>query len=137
MIFLAEVEDEQHSMRSPRQMLATGFASPAEDYYKSRLNLNSLVVSNKTATYFFRVTSEDYKHIHIYPGDILVIDRSIDPQADCYAVIVLNDYFQLVYVQKKSQSTSFIDTESGRELIDEGLLFWGIITYVVHKYFPE
>jgi DNA polymerase V len=55
----------------------TGFGSPAESYVDKRLDLNELIVDDIYTTYYFKYTGED--KFGINSGDILVVDRSKDP----------------------------------------------------------
>ncbi len=55
----------------------TGFGSPAESYVDKRLDLNDLIVDDIYTTYYFKYTGES--KFGINSGDILVVDRSKDP----------------------------------------------------------
>lgn len=55
----------------------TGFASPAESYVDKRLDLNELIINNVHTTFFFRYMGPDT--FGVTKGNILVIDKSVDP----------------------------------------------------------
>lgn len=55
----------------------TGFASPAESYVDKRLDLNELIIDNVHTTFYFRYMGPDT--LGVKRGNILVIDKSIDP----------------------------------------------------------
>lgn len=55
----------------------TGFASPAESYVDKRLDLNELIVNDVHTTFYFRYMGTDT--LGVKKGNILVIDKSIDP----------------------------------------------------------
>lgn len=65
----------------------TGFASPAESYVDKRLDLNELIVSDTYSTYYFRYKGP--KTLGVEPNDVLVIDRSIQPEIG--DLVVLTD----------------------------------------------
>lgn len=65
----------------------TGFASPAETYVDKRLDLNDLIVGNLYSTFYFRYKGP--KTLGVETNDILVIDRSIEPQEG--DLVVLTD----------------------------------------------
>ena len=56
----------------------TGFGSPAESYVDKRLDLNDLIITDPYTTFFFKYEGED--KFGIKSGDILVVDRSQDPE---------------------------------------------------------
>ena len=58
--------------------VAAGFPSPAEQYIESPLDLNELLVHRPAATFFVRAAGDSMIGAGIRPGDILVVDRSLD-----------------------------------------------------------
>mgnify|MGYP001110636459 CR=1 FL=1 len=55
-----------------------GFPSPAEDYTDRGLDLNEHLVPHPAATFFMRAAG-DATDGDIRDGDLLVVDRSLDP----------------------------------------------------------
>lgn len=56
---------------------AAGFPAPGDDFVEKPLDLNDLLISNPTATFFVRVAGDSMEGARIFDGDILVVDRSI------------------------------------------------------------
>lgn len=59
------------------ERVSAGFPSPAEDYVEKTLDLNELCIQHPAATFFVRVQGESMIEAGIYPGDVLVVDRSL------------------------------------------------------------
>lgn len=57
-----------------------GFASPAADHTEKRIDLNDHLIQNKGATHLFRVKGDSMIDAGIFPGDTLLVDRSIELQ---------------------------------------------------------
>ncbi len=57
-----------------------GFPSPASDYCERKLDLNELCIKTPAATYFVRAQGDSMIDAGIFPGDVLVVDRSITAQ---------------------------------------------------------
>ncbi|WP_321392484.1 translesion error-prone DNA polymerase V autoproteolytic subunit [uncultured Desulfuromusa sp.] len=57
-----------------------GFPSPASDYCERKLDLNELCIKKPAATYFVRAQGDSMVDAGIFPGDILVVDRSLAAQ---------------------------------------------------------
>lgn len=60
--------------------VAAGFPSPAEPYIERGLDLHDHLVRTPAATFFVRVSGESMIGAGILDGDILVMDRSVDPR---------------------------------------------------------
>jgi len=63
-----------------------GFPSPAADYTDSSLDFNQLLVKNPPATFCLRVAGDSMKEAGIYPGDMVVVNRSLRP---CHRDVVV------------------------------------------------
>ena len=70
-----------------------GFPSPADEYVEKGLDLNTYLVRNKVATYFFRVVGDSMTGAHIHDGDMLVVDRSIEPKHGHIVLAVINNEY--------------------------------------------
>jgi DNA polymerase V len=57
--------------------VTAGFPSPATDHCERKLDLNELCVQHPAATYFVRAQGDSMVEAGIFPGDVLVVDRSI------------------------------------------------------------
>ena len=69
--------------------ISAGFPSPADDYIEDWLDLNELLVSNKAATFFLRVKGDSMVNAGIHHGDIIVVDRSLQPVHRAIVVAVV------------------------------------------------
>ena len=66
---------------------ATGFASPAQGYEDTDIDLNRLLVRNPSATYFFRLESGDMEELGLPRGTLLIVDRSREPWLNSIVLI--------------------------------------------------
>jgi len=71
----------------------TGFGSPAESYVDRRLDLNDLIITDPYTTFFFEFDGED--NWGVKTGDILVVDRSVDPNPGDLIVNKSGDKLQI------------------------------------------
>ena len=72
-----------------------GFPSPGEELDTTPLETNQLLIRNPAATFFMRVTGSSMHDAGIYEGDIVVVDRSIEPRNNDVVVAVLNEAYKL------------------------------------------
>lgn len=73
--------------------ISAGFPSPAEEYVEKGLDLNTYLVRNKAATYFFHVVGDSMTGAHIHDGDMLVVDRSVEPKHGHIVLAVINNEY--------------------------------------------
>ena len=114
-----------------------GFPSPAEDYLDRRLDLHQHLVRNEAATFFLRAHGESMLGAGIHDGDLLIVDRSIEP-AHRKVVIAALDGELTVKRLLYREGRVFLAPENPQfEPIDitesEFVHIWGVVTYVVHK----
>src|SRR5438093_13576454 len=67
-----------------------GFPSPADDYLEGALDLNEYLVKHKAATFFWRVTGDSMIGAGIHSGDLLIVDRSLEPKDGNVIIAVLD-----------------------------------------------
>lgn len=71
----------------------TGFASPAESYVNKRLDLNDLIVQDVHTTFYFEYKGTNT--LGVRSGNILVIDRSIEPGEGDLVVLSEKECFKI------------------------------------------
>ena len=72
------------------QLAAAGFPSPADDYIEDLLDLNELLVRNPPATFYVRLRGKSMMAAGLHDGDILVVDRSVEPRTGCIVVATVD-----------------------------------------------
>jgi DNA polymerase V len=74
------------------QSVHAGFPSPADDFIEDMIDLNQVLVPNPTASYLWRVVGDCMIDVKIFPGDVVVVDRSLSPKhRDVVLVIIDGD----------------------------------------------
>jgi DNA polymerase V len=117
--------------------VAAGFPSPADDYLEQALDLNEHLIQHPAATFFVRVDGDSMIGAHIVQGDILIVDRAIEPASGKIVIAVLNGEFTVKRLRKENGSL-FLDAENPKypSLKIEphwDFQIWGTVTYVIHK----
>lgn len=117
--------------------VAAGFPSPAEDYIEGKLDLNKYLIRHPAATFFVRVTGESMINAGIHPGDILIVDRAIEPANKNVVIAVIDGEF-MVKRLSMIQGKVFLmpENENFKPLkIENEMNFevWGVVTNVIHR----
>lgn len=66
-----------------------GFPSPADDHVDRNLDLNEHLIRHPAATYFVRAEGESMRDAGIFSGDLLVVDRSLQPRANDIVIAIV------------------------------------------------
>ena len=115
-----------------------GFPSPATAYIEEDVDLNAHLIKNVPATFVIRVQGKSMTDVGIYDGDLLVVDRSLDPKN--FSTVVANVHDELVVKNFiKSKNQNFLSSGSNNiedKIIineDSNVFIWGVVTYVIHS----
>ena len=114
-----------------------GFPSPADDYIEGSLDLNHHLIKHPAATFFVRVSGESMINAGIYPGDILIVDRSLEAVDKKIVIAVLNG--ELTFKRLRIRCGNPVlepenDTYKPIEITpDMAFEIWGVVTNVIHK----
>jgi len=117
--------------------VGAGFPSPATDYVEDDIDLNAHLIKNIPSTFLIRVQGKSMESVEIHDGDLLVVDRSLDPKN--FSTVVANVNEELIvktFLKEKNQS--FL-TSGSKKLKDKinltenpEIFIWGVVTYVIH-----
>ena len=112
-----------------------GFPSPAADHYDKRLDLNEHLVLHPEATFFLRVKGDSMIGAGIDDGDIMVIDRSLEPANNKIAVCFIDGEFTVKRIRKEKNAVYLMPENPVYPPIkiteENELIIWGIVTYVI------
>ncbi len=119
------------------QGISAGFPSPADDFKEIRISLDKELVKNKDATFYARVDGDSMIGAGLNHGDLLVIDRSLNPENGKVAVCLIDGEFTVKRIKKKKEKL-FLMPENKKykpiELKEENeLIIWGVVEYVIKK----
>lgn len=110
---------------------AAGFPAPGDDLVEQSLDLNELLIDNPTATFFVRVSGDSMEGARIFEGDILIIDRAVEPIPG--KIVVAAVYGELVVKRLEKTPTGLAlvsENEAyGPIVIDDsdGCFIWGVV----------
>jgi DNA polymerase V len=126
--------DRRHEPRPVRSSVAVSFGSPAQDSGVARLDLNDVLIRHPQATFLVRATSDAMLEAGIGDGDLLLVDRSIEPQHGHVVIAVVEHEFlcrRLVThdgLCLRASDPALADILPGE---GDDLQVWGVVTTVV------
>jgi DNA polymerase V len=115
--------------------IKAGFPSPAADFEEDKISLDQMVVKHKEATFYARVKGNSMTEAGINDGDILVIDRSLEPRNNKVAVCYIDGEFTVKRIQKDKDCVWLMPENSSFPPIkvteENELIIWGMVTHVL------
>lgn len=114
-----------------------GFPSPADDYVDQRLDLNDHLIDHPAATFFVRVTGDSMTGASIHDGDLLVVDRALEPVAGRIVIAAVNGELTVKRLALR-EGMAWLEPDNPAYAplpITEGLdcVIWGVVTRVIHS----
>ena len=117
--------------------VGAGFPSPATDYVEDDIDLNAHLIKNIPSTFLIRVQGKSMESVEIHDGDLLVVDRSLNPKN--FSTVVANVNEELIVKTYLKEKDQFFLTSGSKKLKDKinltenpEILIWGVVTYVIH-----
>ena len=116
-----------------------GFPSPGEDM-REKLDLIKLLVKHKASTFFFRISGVSMIDAALDEGDIIIVDRAIDPYNNCKAVCYIDGEYTVKRIEigdgcarlmpANENNTTYRPIEVTPE---NNFMIWGVVTWVIKK----
>nr|WP_162126712.1 translesion error-prone DNA polymerase V autoproteolytic subunit [Flavobacterium phycosphaerae] len=117
--------------------IKAGFPSPAADFDETRISLDNVLVKNHEATFYAKASGTSMTGAGIDDGDIMVIDRSLEPTDGKIAVCCIDGEFTVKRIQIQKDGLFLLPENKDFQPIkvtqDNQLLIWGIVTYVIKR----
>jgi len=117
--------------------IQAGFPSPAQDYSGETIDLNRDLIMHPASTFYGRVAGDSMSDEGITEGDILVIDKSIEPEDGDLAVCCLDGDFTLKRIKFDRRQQKLFLMPSNRhyrpiEVTPENeFMVWGVVIYTI------
>ncbi len=118
--------------------IRAGFPSPADDFIELSIDLNKHLIKHKDTTFFATVKGHSMKNAGIYDGDLLIIDKSLEPQNDKIAICQIDGEFTVKRIKIEGNVVWLIaeneDFKPIKVTPENELIIWGIVTASIKKF---
>ena len=129
-----QVGNEVVFMENPVQ---AGFPSPADDFKADKISLDLALVKNKETTFYARIKGESMIDADMDEGDILVIDRSIEPSDGKIAVCMIDGQFTVKQIKVGKDCLWLMPYNKNYQPIrvteENDFMVWGVVTYIIKQ----
>lgn len=120
------------------QGIRAGFPSPAQDYISQVIDLNKELIKHPASTFYGRVSGDSMKDAGLSDGDILVIDKSLEPRTGDMAVCYVDGEFTIKYIRIEKDVIWLVPANDDYDPIkvtsENTFLVWGIVTYSIKNH---
>lgn len=129
---------EQISLPFFSVKIAAGFPSPAEDHITDNIDLNKHLIKHPAATFFVQVSGHSMKDVGIYDGDILIVDRALDPKDGSIVVAIIDGEFTVKRIKLENQNIYLLPENSEFTPIkispEMDFSIWGVVSTTIRKF---
>ena len=119
------------------QGVSAGFPSPADDFKEIRISLDKELVKNSESTFYAKVSGDSMIEAGLDDGDLIVIDRSLEPENGKIAVCFIDGEFTVKRIKKEEKKLFLMPHNKKYKPIEvkdfNELIIWGIVEYVIKK----
>ena len=117
--------------------ISAGFPSPAIDFVEHDIDLNKILIKNKSSTFLGQVIGNSLMKIGIYDGDYIIIDRSLTPVNNDFVVCVIDGDFTTKRIQIHNDCCWLYPENDEYKPIkvtkDNEFTIWGVLTHSIRK----
>lgn len=135
--------DASVKIRRVQTGIKAGFPSPAGDFVFDTIDLNRELIKDPDTTFLARVSGNSMQDMRIYDGDLILVDRSLEPMDGRVAVCYLEGEFTLkrLKIEKEAGVVQRVLLCPANEQFpvieiqpENDFVIWGILTYAITKY---
>ena len=130
-------DDVVSSITMFTESVQAGFPSPADDHIDMQMNLHDHLVNNADSTFCVRAIGESMKDAGIKSGDIMIVDRAVEPKNRSIILALIDGEFTVKRVNVNDEelylmpeNSNFVPIKITKEM---DFKVWGVVTYIIHK----
>lgn len=118
--------------------ISAGFPSPADDFIDATIDLNKEFIKNPSATFYGRVKGNSMKNAGIDNGDLLIIDKSLEPKDGKIAVCYIDGEFTVKRIKLEKDCLWLVPENDLYKPIkvtaDNDFIVWGMVIHVIKSF---
>ena len=120
-----------------KEAVECGFPSPARDFTEGTIDLNEELIPRPNSTFIVRARGDSMIGSGIYPGDLLIVDRSLSPRDGSIIIAVLDGELSVKALKLNNDRVTLSSSNPNYSdvIVSEEMDFtiWGVCTNVVHN----
>lgn len=137
-VFFAPITTTELELPLANSGISAGFPSPADDFLDAGIDLNKELIRNPYSTFYGKVRGDSMKDLGIHNGDLLIIDKSLEPQNGKIAVCFIDGEFTVKKIKIETDCCWLVPANEEYKPLkvteQNDFIIWGIVTNVI-KFF--
>lgn len=142
MLSIFNVKPSQRSLALPFPEVLiraglSGFPSPAQDYEARTLDLNERLIKRPSSTFFMQIQGDSMERYGMYEGDLIVVDRSVDPRPGQILVVEVDGEVivkRYEVIGERPYLCSGNASYAPIPMSDRDCQVWGVVRSVIHEF---
>lgn len=136
----ASVREAEHRSNSPlfSSRVQAGFPTTVDDSIELSLDLNQHVIKNPASTFFIQVEGDSMEGAGIFSGDILVVDRSLEPKHNDIVIAIVYEELTVKRLELHKGHALLVAENPDYEPIEiteeMDSQIWGVVTHSVREF---
>ena len=130
-------EGSDLSLQLFESRIQAGFPSPAQGAFADSVDLNHELINNPAATFCARVIGDSMIDSGINEGDMLIIDRSLEPHDGDIAVCFIDGDFTVKRIIINHDELSLVPANRKYPVIkvpkESNFIIWGVVSHIIKK----
>lgn len=116
-----------------------GFPSPAADHAGERIDIVRELSNHPDTTYYAQVSGDSMCDAGLLDGDIIVIDKSLEPRNGDYIIAAIDGEFTLKeFRYDETGEFGWLiphnpDFQPIKVTAENNFSVWGVVTHCIHK----
>lgn len=131
------IENRGYDLPFYTSSVQAGFPSPADDHMEKKIDISKHLIKHPAATFFVKAAGESMIKAGIHPGDILVVDRSLEPKNGKIVIAAVDGQLTVKRLHKSKKGVFLVPENELYEPIkieeENEILIWGVVTNVLHE----
>ena len=123
-----------------KEAVECGYPSPARDFTEGSIDLNEELIPRPNSTFVVRARGDSMIGSGIYPGDLLIVDRSIKPRNESIIIAVLDGELSVKILRFKNKQVNLSSSNKNYKDVpvseEMDFTIWGVCTNVIHNLSP-
>lgn len=115
-----------------------GFPNPADDHIEQDIDLNDYLIHNPPATFLLHVAGDSMIGAGIFPGDVVIVDKSLAPQPHDVVVAVVEGEFTIKRLERQNGTVRLQPENPSYDALvitpEMDATVWGVVTFTLHRH---
>lgn len=114
-----------------------GFPNPADDHVEQDIDLNDYLIHNPASSFLLRVAGDSMIQAGIFPGDVVIVDRSLSARQHDVVVAVVEGEFTIKRFERQNGAVLLQPENPAYQPLvitpEVDASVWGVVCWVLHR----